>query len=87
MFVIEFGNWNYRELAKLSQNELDAFYKHYEQNIRRLSKDAAANNDQGTALIMDWDGFELAHFATSKGYFFTPSIFFSLTHLCMSNFA
>lgn len=89
VFVCEFGKWNYRELAKLPQEEQDAFHKHLEFYDRSMSKDAAANQDHATALIMDFDGFEMGHFATSKGNLFTrfpsldeSSVFCKLNHIC-----
>ena len=67
VFVMEFGKWDYRGLADLPQDELDDFHKYYHQFVRRVSREAAANNDQGVVFICDWDGFALRNYASSKG--------------------
>ena len=64
---MEYGKWNYREIAALPADELEAFVKHYEQFIRRVSKAGAENNGQGIVFICDWNGFTLSHFASSGG--------------------
>ena len=67
MTVVEFGKWNYRELAKKPKEKLDEFWKYFEQFLRREAKDAEVNNGEGMVLICDWEGFSLNRHASKEG--------------------
>ena len=67
MYVLEFGKWNYRDLARKPEEKIQEFWKYFEQYARRVQRDAAVNNHQGTACITDYDGFRLAEYASSSG--------------------
>ena len=43
------------------------FYKYFEQFARRVARDQGANGTEGIVDIVDWDGFALSHFASSRG--------------------
>ena len=64
---MEFGKWNYRDLAHKPPEFIDEFWKYYEQLARRQERDAAMNKDQGVVLILDWDGFSLTNYASQQG--------------------
>ena len=51
----------------MPKEQVEEFWKYYEQYARRLEKDAALCNNQGTVFIADWDGFSLGHYASSSG--------------------
>ena len=65
--MIEFGKWDYRELAHHSEEKQAEFWKYFEQMVRRQQKGAEMNNGQGMVEIVDWEGFELNHHASPKG--------------------
>ena len=67
---MEFGKHNFRELAEYSEEKKAEFWKGWEQWTRVMEKDAALNNGQGIVLIVDCDGFSLAHYASSEGYLY-----------------
>ena len=64
VYVIEFGNWDYREWAQKPEEKLNEFWKHFEQHIRRQSKDGG---EDGVVEIVDWEGFSLSHHASRDG--------------------
>ena len=72
VYVLEYGRWNYGDIANLPHDELESFNKYYEQYLRRLAKDGAANNGQGIVLICDWDGFSFSLLTSGKGETFRP---------------
>ena len=74
VIVVEFGKFNFRELAKLPQEKIAELWKAWEQWTRVMEKDAALNNGQGIVLIVDGDGFSLAHYASSEGHPFTKYV-------------
>lgn len=67
VYVVEFGKWVYRDLARKPEDKIKEFWKYYEQYIRRVQRDGAVNDHQGTAIIADYDGFRLAEYASSSG--------------------
>lgn len=64
---MEFGKWNYRELAHKPKEIIDEFWKYYEQFARRAESDGALNKDQGNVFILDWEGFSLTNYASPQG--------------------
>lgn len=64
---MEFGKWNLRELGHVSEDELGNYDKYLEWNIRRMSKDASENINQGVVQLADFDGFAMRNFASSTG--------------------
>ena len=64
---MEFGKWNYRELARKPEELQEDFWKHFEQLLRRITRDAEVNSDQGVAYVLDWDSFNLGYYASPKG--------------------
>ena len=64
---MEYGKWNPRELAKLSEEKREELMKYYEQYVRRVERDASLNNDQGIVLLIDFDGFGLVQYASDSG--------------------
>lgn len=64
---MDFGKWNYRDLAHKSDEKIEEFWKFYEQYILRIERDAAVNNHQGVVFILDWDGFSLGNYASARG--------------------
>ena len=67
VYVVEYGKWNPRELAKLSEEKREEVMKYYEQYVRRVERDASLNNDQGIVLLIDFDGFGLVQYASDSG--------------------
>ena len=67
VYVLEFGNFDFRKWAAKPQEKQDEFWKAYEQRICFQEKDAALNNDQGIVYIVDFDGYNLAHYASEGG--------------------
>ena len=65
--VVEFGKHNFRRLATQPKEKVDELWKSWEQWTRVMEKDAALNNGQGIVLILDFDGFSLAHYASQEG--------------------
>ena len=65
--VVEFGKYNFRAFGKSPEEEFAELSKSWEQWTRVMEKDAALNNGQGIVLIVDFDGFSLAHFASQTG--------------------
>ena len=69
LYVLEFGNWKYVEaLADSKEDDGEkmkkSFEKYLEQNLYLLLKAGMANDSQGIAGIMDWDGFSLSNYAS-----------------------
>lgn len=69
--VVEFGRHNFRAFAKMSQERVTEGWKAWEQWIRFMEKDGALNNGQGIVIIVDFDGFTLASYASQEGHLFS----------------
>ena len=65
--VVEFGKCNTRMLSELPEEKSSEFWKMWEDWTRVMEKDAALNNRQGIVLIIDFDGFALAYYASPEG--------------------
>ena len=65
MYVVDFGKWDYRDLAEKPKERLTEFWTfYYEQFVRRQKKDAG---EEGMVEIVDWDGFRLSNHASKDG--------------------
>lgn len=67
MHVLEFGNFDLRKWAAKPKDKIEEFWRAYEQWLRFQEKDASLNSNQGMVILMDFDGFTLAHFASQQG--------------------
>ena len=67
VYVVCFGTYNFRAWATMSQERTEDVWKAWEQLTRFMEKDAALNNDQGIAMVIDFDGFTLASYASPEG--------------------
>ena len=64
---MDFGNWNYRDLAREPEATIKEFWKYFEQYVRRVQRDGALKGHQGTVFLLDWDGFHLEEYASGSG--------------------
>ena len=64
MYVVEYGHWDYRDWPA---DRLDEFWKYYERVVRLCERDAKLSGGEGMVAIIDFDDFQLTHYASSKG--------------------
>ena len=76
VYILEFGNFDYRKWAEKPVEKQDEFWKAYEQWIRFMERDAALNGGQGTVFIADFEGHSLSSYASKSGNTFALSQFF-----------
>lgn len=67
VYILDTGGANYVDLSRRPKEYIDDFWKFYEQMFLRMEFDAAKNNDQGIAILMDWEGFSLKNYASADG--------------------
>ena len=64
----ELGKWDYRGWAEGKPKEkMEEFWKHFDQMVKRVERDARKNDDGGVVAILDWDCYSLSKEASPAG--------------------
>ena len=77
VYIAEFGKFNFRAMAAMPEEWKAEVWKGWEQWTRLMERDSALNNGEGIVIIVDFDGFSLANYASPEGH---------LPNACLSKF-
>ena len=67
VYVCEYGRWDFEALAAKSEEYVEGFWEYFADTFDQIDKDAQRNNNQGFAVIIDYDGFKMSNFESSRG--------------------